>query len=222
MVTGRLAIVIPAHNERETIGQVVSAAKVFGDVIVVDDMSTDDTAALAESAGATVIRGVGKLGYDGAINQGFMAVLASNQEFIGILTLDADGQHPESSIPEFVRALSEGNELVLGQREKRARFAEALFGVRTGLSAGIYDPLSGMKAYGLDLVKSVGHFDCYNSIGTELMLHALKTRKRFVKVPIIVQPRLDDPRFAGLIRANMKILRALLLSLTMRRGHVSS
>jgi hypothetical protein len=107
----------------------------------------------------------------------------------------------------------------LGQREKPARFAEVLFGLRTGLKAGIYDPLSGMKAYGLDLVNSVGHFDCYNSIGTELMVHALQTRKRFVKLPITVQPRLDNPRFAGLIRANLKILRALVLSLKMRHGH---
>jgi glycosyltransferase involved in cell wall biosynthesis len=222
MVSRRLAIVIPAHNERETIGEVVSAAKVFGDVIVVDDMSSDETAALAESAGATVIRSVGKLGYDGAINQGFLAVLALNQDFLGILTMDADGQHPTSSIGAFIRALSEGNDLVVGQREKRARFAEVLFGLRTGLTAGIFDPLSGMKAYGLDLVKSVGHFDCYDSIGTELMVHALKTRKRFVKLPITVQPRLDNPRFAGLIRANVKILRALVLSLTKRRGHVNS
>lgn len=222
MVTRRLAIVIPAHNERETIREVVSAAKVFGDVVVVDDGSNDGTASLAEEAGAIVIRSVSKLGYDGAINQGFLAVLALKKDFLGILTLDADGQHPVAAIPAFVRALSEGNELVLGQREHRARFAEALFGLRTGLPAGVYDPLSGMKAYGLDLVKSVGHFDCYNSIGTELMLNALKTRKRFVKLPIAVRPRLDDPRFAGLIRSNLKILRALALSFTPRHGNVSS
>lgn len=66
-----LAVVIPAHNEERTVGEVVRGAIGYGTVIVVDDGSTDRTAELARAAGATVLSNSANLGYDGSIAVGF-------------------------------------------------------------------------------------------------------------------------------------------------------
>ena len=51
-----LLIGIPAHNEQNTIEEVVTRCRQFGEVLVVDDFSTDDTERLAKKSGAKVIR----------------------------------------------------------------------------------------------------------------------------------------------------------------------
>ena len=93
-------------------------------------------------------------------------------------------------------------------RPKPARFAEWLFAVYSKIRFGVPDPLCGMKAYRMDLYDKLGHFDTYDSVGTELMLFALRSGARFKIVPIPVQERVDEPRF-GQFSANLKILKAL-------------
>ena len=68
-----LSIVIPAKNEATSIGDIVSSAIAeypSAQIIVVDDGSTDDTAAISEKAGATVIRHPESLGNSGTYDTG--------------------------------------------------------------------------------------------------------------------------------------------------------
>ena len=67
-----------------------------------DDGSTDDTAAVAEAAGARVIRQVPNQGKGAALRAGFR--LALDEGWDAVLTLDADGQHDPDEIPRFVAA----------------------------------------------------------------------------------------------------------------------
>lgn len=202
-----VAIIIPAYNESSTIATVVKAAKTHGDVIVVDDSSSDDTAILAANAGAfVVIHSVNK-GYDGALNSGFAEASRLNYDFI--ITLDADGQHDPMLIEKYVKILKSGIPLVLGVRHSTARFAESIFSFYTFLRYGINDPLCGMKGYHCNIFRTVGHFDSYGSIGTELMLRAVSMGYKFKQVPFKVRRRIDKPRFGRIFRANKLILRAM-------------
>ncbi len=83
--------VIPAFNEEQHIGKVISQAAQFLPVVVVDDGSSDGTAALSESAGATVIRQVPNQGKGAALINGFRHALEVGAE--AVVMLDADGQH---------------------------------------------------------------------------------------------------------------------------------
>ena len=96
MDRSRVAIVIPALNESQTIVGVVAAAADYGVPIVVDDGSTDGTAALSIQAGAVVVSHQKNLGYDSALNSGFKKAADLGCEII--VTLDADGQHEPSLI----------------------------------------------------------------------------------------------------------------------------
>ena len=111
----KACLLIPAYNETAHIGQVVAAARQFLPVLVVDDGSSDDTAARAEMNGAEVIRQVPNQGKGAALRAGFRRSFQLEME--AIITLDADGQHDPVEIPLFLQAFQESRSgLIIGQR----------------------------------------------------------------------------------------------------------
>ena len=85
-------VVIPAFNEAPVIGGVVAGVRaLFPRVLVVDDASDDDTAAIARAAGAYTATHPINLGQGAALQTGFEAALARGARYV--VTFDADGQH---------------------------------------------------------------------------------------------------------------------------------
>ena len=125
MDRSRLGIVIPALNESATIVGVVEAAERYGVPIVVDDGSTDDTAKLAQQAGASVVLHGQNLGYDAALNSGFKKAMELGCALV--ITIDADGQHDPSLIQKFIDRIDAGADIAVGVRSNRQRLAEHLF-----------------------------------------------------------------------------------------------
>jgi glycosyltransferase involved in cell wall biosynthesis len=107
---------IPAYNEAAHIQAVVQAVLPHIPVLVVDDGSQDQTAHLAEEAGAQVIRQVPNQGKGAALRAGFRQALEADQE--AVITLDADGQHAPDEIPKFLkRFAAQGADLIIGARD---------------------------------------------------------------------------------------------------------
>ncbi len=211
MDRSKIGLVIPAYNEAATIYEVVKAASEYGQPIVINDCSSDDTASLAEEAGAVVVNHDKNLGYDGALNSGFVKASEIDCEYI--ITLDADGQHNPALIQQFINELDKGADVVLGVRSNKPRISEHLFALFTYAKYRIKDPLCGMKGYQIKVYNRLGHFDSYRSIGTELMLYAARNKFSIIQIPFIVGERQDAPRFGSLVKANAKILRAMVKSI---------
>src|SRR6187455_2146409 len=114
--TDSVLALIPGYQAGPWIGRVVAASRAYLPVVVVDDGSTDDTAAQAEAAGATVLRQVPNAGKGAALRRGFRHALDAGAA--AVVTLDADGQHDPAEIPAFLAAYEAARpELVIGQRD---------------------------------------------------------------------------------------------------------
>ncbi len=117
VITGspRIAL-IAAYDEERFIGSVVLKARRYVDlVLVVDDGSADDTASLAEAAGALVIRHGKNQGKAGAINTGLQRARELNA--VALVLLDGDGQHDAADIPALLQPVLDGEaDLVVGSR----------------------------------------------------------------------------------------------------------
>lgn len=110
-----LSFALPAKNEAAKVGGVVAEILELyptAEIIVVDDGSTDDTAALAQAAGACVISHPYSKGNGAAIKTGARA--ASGEV---IVFMDADGQHDPADIPALLARLDEGHDMVVGARQ---------------------------------------------------------------------------------------------------------
>jgi len=204
----RLAIVIPAYREASSIGPIVAAAREFGEVLVIDDCSPDETGQIAAAAGARVIRNPVNQGYDATLSRGFEEAAALGCTHV--VTIDADGEHEPAVLAEFRRLmLDERIQLVLGVRPRKQRLAELVMGRYVRARFGVHDILCGMKGYDLDLWRANGGFDHSDSIGTELAINSLRRGAGFREVRVGGVPRADAPRFDRRLRANLRIFAAL-------------
>lgn len=104
----RSAVVLPVYNEADTVSAVLDAVRdVFcGQVVVVDDGSTDGTSSLlAGRSDISVVTHDTNLGYGRSLIDGFDMALAMGAD--AVVTMDCDGQHEPAHIPEFLAALDE-------------------------------------------------------------------------------------------------------------------
>lgn len=147
-----LSIIIPAKNEAAAIGDVVRTARAeFPDaeILVVNDGSSDDTAAVAEQAGAKVISHPVSLGNGASIKTGARAASADI-----LAMLDGDGQHDPKNLGKLLAKLDEGYDMAIGARDSGSHanfgrfFANGLYnGIATFLSGSkILDLTSGFRA----------------------------------------------------------------------------
>ena len=113
---------MPAHNEAAVVNNVVKnmqhvmkEEKYSFQIIVVDDGSKDDTAAVAEQAGAYVIRHILNTGTGGATATGLSYAQQSNFDIAA--TIDADGQHDPNDLVKGIKLMTTGsNDLLIGSR----------------------------------------------------------------------------------------------------------
>ena len=110
------AVVIPAYNEAATIRQVTKAALQHSPlVIVVDDGSSDDTAAQLQDMNVEVLRNKTNLGKAGSLWRGLQHAI--NKGADAVMTLDGDGQHDPHDIPDLLNeARINPHAVVIGAR----------------------------------------------------------------------------------------------------------
>ena len=96
--------------------------------------------------------------------------------------MDADGQHDPISIHGMCQvAIVDKCDLVVDQRQYCARFSERLYALYFKVRYKINAPLSSLKLYKTKFYKNIGFFENYDSTGTELLLVALKRKKRVLQ-----------------------------------------
>lgn len=155
----RLSIIIPAKNEAEIIGEVVATVRQQypeAEILVVNDGSEDDTAAVAEKAGAKVLTHPVSLGNGAAIKAGARA--ASGDVLV---MMDGDGQHKAEDIPSLVERLDAGYDMAIGARDSGSHAgvgrlaANGLYNVFASLISGhrIPDLTSGFRAVRADFFR---------------------------------------------------------------------
>jgi glycosyltransferase involved in cell wall biosynthesis len=189
----RLLIVIPALNEAEDIGAVIEQVRAIGstDVLVVDDGSTDGTADVARAAGATVIAAPLWQGAWGAIQTGIR--YAVRRGYSGVVTMDADGQHEPSYLPQLLEAADRGADVVIAacpSRGSRLRHvAWSYFRFLTGFR--FEDLTSGFRYYNARACRLLAAEEAtlldYQDVGVLLLLH--HARLRIAEISVAMNPR---------------------------------
>lgn len=188
----RLLVVIPALNEGDCIGDVIRQARAHPnvDVLVIDDGSTDETAAVALFEGAKVLRAPLWQGAWGAIQTGMR--YAVRRGYAGVVTMDADGQHEPGQLPMLVEAARSADVVIAACPSRGSRMrhlAWRYFRFLTGLD--LDDLTSGFRYYNAAACRVLATEEAtlldYQDIGVLLLLRA--SGFRVAEIPVAMNPR---------------------------------
>jgi glycosyltransferase involved in cell wall biosynthesis len=198
--------IVPAHNEAEAIVATIAAIARWApdfDVLVIDDGSTDATAARAREAGASVLRLAFNLGIGGAMQSGY--IYAEEHGYDVAVQVDGDGQHDPRFIPDLLQKLSSDPSLNMvtgsrffdtdgdGYRSSAARrigirfFAKVLSMITR---QRVTDPTSGFRMtdrHGIELFANDYPRD-YPEVEAIVLMHT--HRLRSCELPVVMAPRL--------------------------------
>ena len=193
----RVAVLIPAYREEESVAGVVTEALTFlPDVIVVDDASDDQTTARAEAAGASVLRCAVNGGKGAALTTGFRYILA--QEFDAVIALDANGFHDPGQIPKFLETYQRthipvliGNRMAEPRRVPLVRrWSIRVMSYWLYRLMGVYvpDPPCGFRFYRCDVLPFLLEADSALPAEFETLLHIASRRIQVGPVRIVEKP----------------------------------
>jgi glycosyltransferase involved in cell wall biosynthesis len=193
------AALIPCFNEAPVVGEVVRTVREhLPTVLVVDDGSTDATAAAAKAAHAEVVRHAANRGKGAALRVGFQHLRDSG--FHWALMLDGDGQHAADDIPKFFSgAETTGAQLIIGNRMTQVRRMPWLrrrvnrwMTRRISRRAGVplADSQCGFRLVNLEALAAVSLRTDHFEIESELLLAFLRAGRKveFVPVQTIYRP----------------------------------
>ncbi|MEK7329443.1 MAG: glycosyltransferase family 2 protein [Candidatus Eisenbacteria bacterium] len=187
----RIAALVPAFQAEAHLGGVLARLAALPrapEILVVDDGSTDGTAAVARGAGVRVLSLPENRGKGHALLAGFRALSG----FDGVVTLDADGQHPPECLPAFVRAAEQGADLVLGVRQ-RSGDMPLIRRLANGVSSGwaswlagqpVADSQCGYRLYGRRMLERTPITPGRYEVESEVIVRAARLGFRLAAVPI--------------------------------------
>jgi len=195
-----VTVIIPARNEADTVAAVVGECLHYASyVIVVEGGSSDDTAAVAESVGARIIR-------DKGLGKGAALKLAAEHVTTPICVfVDADGSHDPIDIPLLVAPIKDGqSDHVTGSRllggsdelhgggDEFLRLAGSAFItylINRRFGARISDSQNGFRAIRTDLFRRLDVRSRHTTIEMEIIMSTLASGYRLTEVPTHERPR---------------------------------
>src|SRR5919197_6234458 len=218
----RVSVVIPCLDEAETIAECVATARgvlaesgLAGEVIVVNNGSTDGSGALARAAGAFVVDEP-RRGYGSAYLAG-LAVARGDY----IVMVDADLTYDFREIPRFVRELEDGAELVVGNRMRSIRpgampwLSRLVNPLLSGFlnilhRTNVRDVHCGMRAVRRDVLPILNLRTVGMEFASEMVIRAARERLDVREIPIELHPRVGTSKLEP-FRDGWRHLRVILV-----------
>lgn len=206
----KLLVIIPAYNEEESILKTVRDLQNTCpqyDYLVVNDGSSDRTAAVCEENGLRLLNLPVNLGLTGAIQAGMK--YAYRHGYDAAVQFDADGQHRPEYLPDMVERLEAGNDIVIGSRfvsKKKPRSMRMMgsaliaFAIRITTGEWLGDPTSGMRMYNKAMVRL---FATQLNISPEpdTIAYLIQCGARVSEVQVEMQERMAGESYLNPIRS---------------------
>lgn len=225
----RLLVIIPAYNEEASLGRVIGKVKAalnLADVVVINDGSTDATAAVGESHGARVISLPHNLGIGGAMQTGY--IYARDAGYDVAFQVDGDGQHDPEELQQLLDALyTYSCDVVIGSRyiEDRGYITPKLRRLGIVILAALIslitrrtytDPTSGFRAMNRRAIFFCARDYPFDYPEPEAVVLFTRAGLRIEEIPVTMNPRYGGQSSITPLRSAyymVKVIMAIFISL---------
>ena len=205
-------IIIPLYNEEKTIQKVIKDIKSLNiktDILVVNDKSNDNSLEQIESyKNIKIINNSQNIGYEKSLEKGIQQAYKLKYKFI--ITLDADGEHNTSDIPNILDLLSKENSMVTTNRSQKNRISEYILGLFFNLLFSIRDPLSGFKGYNLEILNKNNIQLKFNGVGTYILVKVIQSNLKISSINTKTCVREDNSRYGSGFLIELKLIISVL------------
>jgi glycosyltransferase involved in cell wall biosynthesis len=224
-------VIIPAYNEEESIETVIRGidGRYNGvDYLVVNDCSTDGTAALLKKGGYRHLNLPVNLGIGGGVQSGYRYAVENGYDIA--IQMDGDGQHDPTFIPDLIEPIEKGEaDMVIGSRfiEKKGFQTSSLrrFGIRwirgvIRLCCGIRvtDTTSGFRACSKELTKYFSENYAQDYPEPEAIVSAALRGFRIAEVPVVMNERMGGESSIGGLKSAYYMIKVTIALLIYRLG----
>ena len=227
-----IAILIPAYNEAKYIRKVIEDCRIYGlDIIVVDDGSTDNTADAIQplindnKPRVILIEHTVNKGKGQALKTGFDFAVANNYK--GVITIDADGQHAVEEIADFIKTVNQYEpDIIVGSRFQNTKgmpfirlatnfFTSWLISAIAGQK--INDVQSGFRYIGYDSLKNIKLETSNFDTEPEILMKASWMNHRILNIPISTIYHEDFVSHVNPVKDTIKFFKLVFKSLGWKR-----
>lgn len=211
----KITVIIPAYNEEGSIGKVIKdIPAIVDEIIVVNNNSTDSTAAVAEAAGATVLFET-KAGYGFACLKGMEFVADKNMKPDIIVFLDGDySDYPEELEKLILPIIQNDFDFVIGARIKKLRehgsmTVQQIFGnwLATFLMklffGSRFTDLGPFRAIKYSKLLQMQMQDKTYGWTVEMQLKALKQKMKYAEIPVRYRNRIGISKVSGTLKGTV-------------------
>ncbi len=219
-----VSVVLPCLNEEQSVGICVRKAMgiftqmgIIGEVIMVDNGSTDNSVSVAVSSGARVVREESR-GYGSALRRGIEEAKGKY-----IIMGDADDSYDFNEIPAFIEKLRAGYDLVMGSRFKGKMLPGAMSWshryignpILSGMlklffGGSVSDAHCGLRGFSSEAYKKMGLHTTGMEFASEMVINALKKKMKITEIPITYHPRKGESKLSS-VRDAWRHIRFMLL-----------
>ncbi len=216
----KITIVIPAFNEEERIGKVLTDLNKYSyNILVVNDGSSDNTAKVVRKfRSIKLINQKSNSGQGSALRRGIREALKDKSDVI--VTFDADGQHNSRDIKKFVTKISKGYDVALGSRflkktklplKRRILLKGSIFVERILLGIKLTDAHNGFRAFSAKAARKIKIKENGMAHASEIVYRIRENGLKYIEIPVAV--RYTDETVAkggNTILRSLKVLQKLI------------
>lgn len=224
----KIIAVIPAYNEEKNLEPLITKIKHLAaaiDIVVVNDASSDQTHAVAETLGVRVIDLPINMGIGGAVQTGY--IYAHRNDYDIAIQIDGDGQHDPSGIPELIApVIDQRADMVIGSRFLKLDGFQSYFFRRIGIriirsllwlvtGRSFSDPTSGLRVCSRPIIQLFAQQYPTDYPEPESLVTVCNYKFRITEIPVIMKQReggISSIRGVRAIDYMLKVCLAILIT----------
>jgi glycosyltransferase involved in cell wall biosynthesis len=201
----KIGILVPAFNEANNLKYLIPKLKKLGDLLIVNDGSTDETQILLKSNYCNYISIKRNSGYENTVITGLKYFKKKNVDYV--ITFDADRQHKINEIKKIKKMISYSNiDLYIFNRKKKNRFSEYILDFIFQKKYNIKDPLSGLKVFSQNSLQEINLNNIKKKFLVDLSYVYFIKKFKIRNIEISTNKRKGKPKVGSALKVNFKIL----------------